>query len=242
MKNNIENHLNFTQSLMEDEKMETLEKINSRRKAIIEWDRAKQQLGEWTEELEKESKEKLERLDNMEQEVKKMAQNEEETEMEKIYLSDLQKDFSINWTSLNESWSEDDKGYYTTDEAAADWIRSLVEAMQLLDNLGEDYNYVSDEDIVEWAEAIKEETEMDWKEFAELQEVQVDQSPSGEGNALFYNDENIVVSVEVNSDHDDTTLWEDEELIKELQELVKAGYDDIYSSISPLSKSRKEVS
>lgn len=242
MENNIENHLNFTQSLMEDEKMETLEKINLRRKAIIEWDRAKQQLGEWTEELEKESKEKLERLDNMEQEVKKMAQNEEETEMEKIYLSEIEKDFSINWTSLNECWLEDSKGYYTTNKKEADWIRSLVEAMQLLDNLGEDYNYVSDEDIVEWAEAIKEETEMDWKEFAELQEVQVDQSPSGEGNALFYNDENIVVSVEVNSDHDDTSIWKDKELIQELQRLVKDGYADIYSSVRPSSKSGKEVS
>lgn len=178
-----------------------------------------------------------------EKEGKKMAQNDEEKEMEKIYLSDLQKDYSINWTSLDENWLEDDKGgYYTMNEEAADWIRSLVEAMQLLDNLEEDYTYVSDEDIIEWAEAIKEKNVMDWKEFANLEEVQVDQSTTGTGNALFYNDENIVVSVEIDGDHDDITLWEDEDLLKELQELVKAGYDDIYSSVRPLSKLGKEVS
>lgn len=73
---------------------------------------------------------------------------------------------------------------------------------------------------------------LSWKEFMDLEEVQVDESPRGSGGALFYNDGSIQVSVDVasktfNEDgevltggNDDMTVWEDEKLAEELRELV----------------------
>ena len=80
-----------------------------------------------------------------------------------------------------------------------------------------------------WEELqMKNIKELDWKEFADLEEVQVDQSPSGHGNAVFYNDGTVQVSVDIDEekDHDDTTLWEDEELLKELQELAVEAIEE----------------
>lgn len=82
---------------------------------------------------------------------------------------------------------------------------------------------------------IKELEKMNWKEFIDLEEVQVDESPSGQGGAaLFYNDGNVKVSIDVESKavdesgaviedspgHDDWSIWNDEELAKELQALA----------------------
>lgn len=75
---------------------------------------------------------------------------------------------------------------------------------------------------------------LSWEEFIGLQEVQIDESPSGYGNALFYNDGHIQVSIDVvakmideygevipeSEGHDDVSLWEDEVLARELQELA----------------------
>ena len=78
-----------------------------------------------------------------------------------------------------------------------------------------------------------------WKEFMELDEVQVNESPSGRGNALFYNDGDIQVSVDFDAKmidengeviaegHDDTTLWEDEELAESLRNLVIEEMEDL---------------
>lgn len=80
-----------------------------------------------------------------------------------------------------------------------------------------------------WEELqMKNIKELNWKEFADLEEVQVDQSTSGEGNAIFYNDGSVQVSVDIDEEkgHDDTTLWEDEELLKELQELAVEALEE----------------
>lgn len=58
-----------------------------------------------------------------------------------------------------------------------------------------------------------------WDEFVWLDEVASDESPSGEGQALYYNDKIVQVSV----DHNHKTMEEvlaDKELAEELQELA----------------------
>lgn len=78
----------------------------------------------------------------------------------------------------------------------------------------------------------KEIEAMSWRDFMGLEEVQVDESPRENMGALFYNDGNIQVSVDVvaktfdengnvlTEGHDDISVWEDEELAEELRELV----------------------
>lgn len=84
--------------------------------------------------------------------------------------------------------------------------------------------------------------ELSWKEFLDLGEVQVEVNPSNAREGLLtYNDDEIQVGVSFKSKevdecgdiitdsegHDDQTLWEDEELAKELHELVIEEYESL---------------
>lgn len=63
---------------------------------------------------------------------------------------------------------------------------------------------------------------MSWSEFGSLTEVQIDETPTGYGNAMFYNDGNIQawVKIDERKNHDDVTVWKDEELFSELQDIT----------------------
>lgn len=72
---------------------------------------------------------------------------------------------------------------------------------------------------------------MDWLRFSDLEEVQVDESTTGTGLALFYNDGIVQVSVDFKSQkvvdgliveygRDKDEVWCERELIESLQELT----------------------
>ena len=69
---------------------------------------------------------------------------------------------------------------------------------------------------------LEEIKSMGWEEFAALEEVQIDQTPTGYGTAMFYNDGNIQawVKIDERKNHDDITVWQDEELLSELQDIT----------------------
>jgi len=71
------------------------------------------------------------------------------------------------------------------------------------------------------------EFSVDWldsltvKEFADLYCVQIDESPKGTGNAIFYNDGKISVSVDIGKKQfDDNSVWNQEFLLTELKLLA----------------------
>lgn len=78
---------------------------------------------------------------------------------------------------------------------------------------------------------IEELESMDWLRFSDLEEVQVDESTTGIGLALFYNDGIVQVSVDFKSQkvvngliveygYGEDEVWCDRELIESLQELA----------------------
>ncbi|HZJ78293.1 MAG TPA: hypothetical protein VFD52_05810, partial [Clostridia bacterium] len=127
----------------------------------------------------------------------------EKSEYEKVQLEEYGKDVTTSY-------------YY--DEAIAGVVKSETEPTW------DDLEF--DEETKEYfLKNTKNEIKaMDWKEFLDLDEVQVDQSPTGYGNALFYNNGTIQVSVDFEG-HDDVTLWKNEELAEELKSLVVEKLD-----------------
>ena len=65
---------------------------------------------------------------------------------------------------------------------------------------------------------------MGWEEFAALEEVQIDQTPTGYGTAMFYKDkqnQDVWAWVKITREHNDSTVWKDQELFEELKEIVE---------------------
>lgn len=65
---------------------------------------------------------------------------------------------------------------------------------------------------------------MGWEEFAALEDVQIDQTPTGYGTAMFYKDkqnQDVWAWVKITREHNDSTVWKDQELFEELKEIVE---------------------